>query len=88
MTISPRKVRHVSPRQDVCLSLTGNYLHIDIPDQNLKKVQISVSRYITCSVLVKFSPCLVTTGWERKQEIQRARARRRTRGRLNSRLED
>ena len=38
MTISPRKVRHVLARRDVHLRLTANYLHIDIFDQNLKKV--------------------------------------------------
>ena len=40
MTISPRKVRHVSARRDVCLRLTANYLHIGIFDHNLKKVLI------------------------------------------------
>ena len=38
ITIFPRKVWHVSPSQDVCLRLTAKYLHIDISDQNLKKV--------------------------------------------------
>ena len=38
MTISPRKVRHVSARRNVHLRPTANYLHIDILDQNLKKV--------------------------------------------------
>ena len=37
MTIFPCKVRHILPRRDVCLSLTTKYLHIHIPDQNLKK---------------------------------------------------
>ena len=38
MTIFPCKVRQVSPRRDVCLSLTAKYLHIDIPNQIQKKV--------------------------------------------------
>ena len=38
MTISPRKVRHVSPSRDVWICLAAKYLHIDIFDQNLKKV--------------------------------------------------
>ena len=38
ITIFPRKVWHVSPSRDVCLRLTAKYLHIDISDQNLKKV--------------------------------------------------
>ena len=51
MSIFPHKVRHVLPRQDVCLSLTANYLHIDIPDQNLKKVLIFCVSvlYVLCS---------------------------------------
>ena len=38
ITIFPRKVRHVSARRNVHLRPTANYLHIDILDQNLKKV--------------------------------------------------
>ena len=38
ITISPRKVWHVSPSRDVGLCLTTKYFHIDISDQNLKKV--------------------------------------------------
>ena len=38
--ILPRKVRHVSPSRDVCLSLTTKYLHIDISNQILMKVWI------------------------------------------------
>ena len=38
MTISPRKVRHVSPSRDVWIRLDAKYLHMDIFDQNLKKV--------------------------------------------------
>ena len=40
MTIFPRKVRHVSPIRDVWIRLAAKYLHIDIFDQNLKKVWI------------------------------------------------
>ena len=50
MTIFPLKVRHVSPRQDVCGCLIAKYLFIDIPDKNLKKIKFSVSRYFTCPV--------------------------------------
>ena len=38
MTIFHRKVRHVSPSRDVLICLATKYLHIDIFDQNLKKV--------------------------------------------------
>ena len=38
--MTPSKVRHVSPRRDVYLSRTAKYLHIDIPNQNLKKVLV------------------------------------------------
>ena len=38
ITILPRKVRHVLARQNVHLRPTANYPHIDILDQNLKKV--------------------------------------------------
>ena len=38
ITIFPYKVRHVLPRQDVCRSLIAKYLHIQMPDQNRKKV--------------------------------------------------
>ena len=38
MSISPRKVRHVTPSQDVWIRRAAKYLHIDIFDQNLKKV--------------------------------------------------
>ena len=38
MTIFPRKVRHISPSRDVWIRLAAKYLHIDIFDQNLKKV--------------------------------------------------
>ena len=54
MTIFPRKVRHVLARRDVCFCLTAKYLHIDIIDQNLKKVWI-FSVLLFC-VLVKCSP--------------------------------
>ena len=50
ITIFFRKVRHVLPRLDVCSSLIANYLHIDIPDQNLKKL------WIFC-VLLLYVPC-------------------------------
>ena len=51
MTIFPRKVRHVLPRQDVCLRPTANYPNIDIPNQNLKKVTIFcvLLLYLLCS---------------------------------------
>ena len=39
MIIPPRKARHVLAMHDICLSLTANYLHIDIPNRNLKKVR-------------------------------------------------
>ena len=60
MTISPRKVRHISPSQDVCLCLPAKYLHIDI-FEIVRNFKIFASHYFTCSVLVKFLPCLVTT---------------------------
>ena len=53
ITIFPHK--DALSRRDVHLCLTANYLHLDMFDQNLKKVEFSVSRYFTCSVLVKFS---------------------------------
>ena len=40
MTHFPCKVRHVLPRRDVCHSVIAKYLHIHIPNQNLKKVWI------------------------------------------------
>ena len=88
MTIYPRKVWHVLPSRDVCLRLTAKYLHIDISDQNLKKFEFSVSCYFTCSVLVKFSPLFGDQRLGEEAEDSEVPARGRTRGRLNSRLED
>ena len=56
MTISPHKVRHVSPSRDVWICMAAKYLHIDLFDQNPKKFEFSVSRYFTCHVFVKFFP--------------------------------
>ena len=88
MTISPPKVRHFSPRRDVCRSLIAKYIHTPIPDQNLKKVSIG-------SVLVLYVPCSCEVpplfGKNRLGEESgdlEVPARGRTRGRLNSRLED
>ena len=55
MTIFPHKVRHVSARRDVCLCLTANYLHIDILDQNIKKIKI-----FCVSLLCVLSSCEVS----------------------------
>ena len=54
MTNFPFKVMHVSPNQDVWIRLAAKYLHIDIFDQNLKKVWIFCVWFLY--VLVKFSP--------------------------------
>ena len=60
MTIFARKVRHVSPIRDVYLCLAAKYLHIDIFDLNLEKVQIFcvLLLYVLCSceVFLKFPP--------------------------------
>ena len=64
ITIFPHKVRHVLPRQDVCLILTAKYLHIHIPYQNLRKVwTFSVSfLYMLCSCEV-FHPVWWPPAW-------------------------
>ena len=89
MTIFPRKVRHVLPRPDVCRSLIAKYLHIDIPDQNLKKVWTFCVSLLYVPYSYKVSPPLF--GDHRLGEEagdSEVPARWRTRGRLNSRLED
>ena len=49
------KVRHILPSWDVCLCLAPKYLHIDMLTKTYRMFKFSVSRYFTCSVLVKFS---------------------------------
>ena len=88
MIISPCKVTHILPRRDVYLCLTANYLHIDYFDQNLKKIEFSVSRYFRCSVLLKFSPLFGDHRLGEEAGDSEVPARCHTRGRLNSSLLD
>ena len=74
MTIFPRKVRHILPSQDVWIRLAVKFFHIDIFDQNLKKVSIFcvLFLYVPCYCKV-FSPVwrpLAAARWERKQDTQ------------------
>ena len=74
ITISPRKVRHVSARRNVHLRPTANYLHIDILDQNLKKVWIFCVSFLyvlsSCEVFPPVWRPPAAARCERKQEIQ------------------
>ena len=54
----PRKVSHVLSRRDVCCNLITKYLHIEIPDQNLKKVWIFCVSLLSVLCSCKVSPPL------------------------------
>ena len=60
MTISPRKVRYVSPSRDVWICLAAKYLHIDIFDQILKKVWIFCAARWERKQEIQGSPPVVT----------------------------
>ena len=56
MSIFPPLVRHVSPSRDVWIRLTAKYLHINIFDQNLKKVWIFCVSFLYKPCSCKVSP--------------------------------
>ena len=65
-------MRHIWPRQDSCQSLLAKYLHIHIPALNQKKI----FPHTPCSSEIPLSPCLLNTGWDRMQEIQRSQKKK------------
>ena len=58
MTIFPHIMRYVLPRREVCRSLITKYLHIDIPNQNRKKVRIFCVSLLYVPVSCKVFPLL------------------------------